>query len=110
MKYLVVVIGVVLLVVVMVCPSESDTKFNPMTGQWELAAPDAKLEFNPFNGTWGYVPGSSANEQNQGALGTDFSSSTWGICDTWVAPAFRNQGRSGASGGNVQMWPGFVQH
>jgi hypothetical protein len=42
----------------------ADTKFNPYTGNWELADPDDELTYNAYEGNWSYAPDSASPKYN----------------------------------------------
>ena len=88
-------IGIVLL---MVSVAHSDTKYNPMSGEWELTTPGAELEYNPWNAQWHYVPKGVSDGYRQ-VVDTCISDCTGSVVDIGKSKAVRNKGRSAGSGG-----------
>jgi hypothetical protein len=43
------------LVVGLIGVASADTKYNPMSGEWEQTSSNARLEYDAMNGSWGYV-------------------------------------------------------
>lgn len=47
-------------------PCFADTKYNPMSGQWETVPSNyTNNEYNPMNNSWQYQPQQSYGDQNQ---------------------------------------------
>jgi hypothetical protein len=39
-------------------------RYNPHTGGWETAPPDAQLRYNPHSGNWGYAAPDASPQYN----------------------------------------------
>jgi hypothetical protein len=92
------VVLLTLLMVVMVEHSASDTKYNPMTGEWELTTPGARLEYDAMNGEWGYVPKGVSDGFGK-VVDTCPGDCTGSIPDLGLPDFIRNKGRTDRSSG-----------
>ena len=88
-------IGIVLL---MVSVAHSDTKYNPMSGEWELTTPGAHLEYDAMNGEWGYVPKGGSDGYRQ-VVDTCPGDCTGSLPDIGQPNPVRNKGRTDRGSG-----------